>query len=443
MKIIIDETIKNRLFKLREDELKQLEENILKEGLREPIVLWKDHNIIIDGHHRYEICKKHKIKGKVKYMEFNTKEDVLEWVDKNQYGRRNLTDKQRDLLLGRIYKEKKIKGFKGDIQLGQNVPIERTSEKISNEFNINEKTVRRAEKFNDSMEEIKRVMGNDIFDKVLNDEIKLNKNEITELGNMDAFSMEEHFNKLKESNSLKEAKKKIQIEERKNNINYEETDNFKINYMYKGSSVDVLKKFPDNSIDMVLTDPPYGVNYIDTRNSYNPTYEDETNYSLILLDDTCKELKRITKPNSHLYFFCGYINAFSFKEILSKYFIVQDNWITWVKNKHTLCDFDTRYASKYEIIWFCKNENSNRKLNYSVSLDVLEYPIPTNKIHSAQKPEGLLEYLICNSTIEGELVLDTFMGSGSCCKVAKNKSRKYIGIEINEDIFSLAKNYIE
>lgn len=438
MKIKIDERIKNRLMKLDDTEYNLLEKSILEEGLREPLMLWEYNNefILIDGHHRYEICKKHNIYGKTITKTFNDIEEVLSWIDINQLSRRNLTDKQRDIVFGRIYSNVKQQ-HGGDRASGQNDHLQKTSQLIADKFNVSEVTIRRAEKFYDSMEEIKRNMGQEVYDNILTEKIKLNKNEINDLSKMNAFDMEKTFDKLKDSNSLKEAKKKIEIDIRKETIMEFDSN------LYNGDAVEILKTFKDNSVDMVLTDPPYGISYIDTRNSFNPDYKDDENYAIELLERVAIELKRITKPGSHLYFFSGYSNAFKFQQILSKYFLVQENWITWVKNNHTMTDFDKNWAYKYEIIWFCKNENDSRKLNYSVSPDVLEYPIPTNKKHSAQKPIELLKYIIGNSSLEGEVILDPFMGSGTTPLSAKLMNRKYIGIELEEDIYKIANEMVK
>ncbi len=85
----IDEEFKNLIPKLSNEELKQLEENIIEEGCREAIVLWD--NTIVDGHNRYEICKRHNIDFKTINKEFTNREEVKMWIIKNQFGRRNLS----------------------------------------------------------------------------------------------------------------------------------------------------------------------------------------------------------------------------------------------------------------------------------------------------------------------------------------------------------------
>lgn len=95
MNIKIDYDFKKCLPALTPEEYANLEASILKEGVRDPIILWNE--TIIDGHNRYQICMDHNItKFPTATMDFNSKDQVLEWILQNQLGRRNLTDFQRN-----------------------------------------------------------------------------------------------------------------------------------------------------------------------------------------------------------------------------------------------------------------------------------------------------------------------------------------------------------
>ncbi len=191
-----------------------------------------------------------------------------------------------------------------------------------------------------------------------------------------------------------------------------------------------LKKLADNSVDLVVTDPPYGIDFEPTRKTDNPAFEDSQEVTLDYLEEVFAELKRVCKANAHIYVFSGYTHAFRFREMLAKHFSVQENWLTWVKNNHTMCDFKKGYASKYEVIWFAKGETGDtRKLSKECSPDVLEFAIPRDKYHDCQKPVELLSYLIENSSGKSEVVLDCFAGSGSTLLAAAKLERYYIGFE--------------
>ena len=91
----INETLENVMPPLEDRELDILTQSILKEGCRDPLVVWKETGEIVDGHNRYRICKEYAIPFKVKEISFSNKGDAIAWAIKNQIGRRNLTAFQR------------------------------------------------------------------------------------------------------------------------------------------------------------------------------------------------------------------------------------------------------------------------------------------------------------------------------------------------------------
>ena len=136
-RIIIDEEFKGLCPPLSTKERDQLENNIIAEGCREPIILWQ--GIIIDGHNRYEICIRNKIKFKTIKKEFESREDVKIWIIQNQFGRRNLPAYDRARLalqLENLFKEK-AKGNQGtrtdltSSPIGEKVNTEKKLAKIA------------------------------------------------------------------------------------------------------------------------------------------------------------------------------------------------------------------------------------------------------------------------------------------------------------------------
>ena len=101
----IDPEFRDLLQKLSQQEFEQLEQNILKDGLLHEIMTWN--GIIIDGHNRYEICRKHDIPFQTLSKQFADRQEVMDWIDKNQLGRRNLTPDQMSLIRGRMYNRAK------------------------------------------------------------------------------------------------------------------------------------------------------------------------------------------------------------------------------------------------------------------------------------------------------------------------------------------------
>ena len=110
----IDPEFKDLIRPLRRKEYLQLEENILDEGCRDPIIVWNDY--IIDGHNRYSICTKYSIPFNTVSKDFASREEVIVWICKNQLGRRNITEETRKYLIGRQYESEKIIDSKKNIR---------------------------------------------------------------------------------------------------------------------------------------------------------------------------------------------------------------------------------------------------------------------------------------------------------------------------------------
>lgn len=104
-KLIIDEEFKKLIPPLSEEELTLLEENIVRDGCREPICVWN--NTIIDGHNRYSICVKNNIPFYIQLIEFENRVEVQNWICANQLGRRNISAETRKYLIGKRYQMEK------------------------------------------------------------------------------------------------------------------------------------------------------------------------------------------------------------------------------------------------------------------------------------------------------------------------------------------------
>jgi hypothetical protein len=175
----MDDEFRFLIPELSENESDQLEKNLLKHGCIDPIVIWAGHNIILDGHNRYQICTDNGIEFKTHPMNFASREDAINWIIDNQLGRRNLTELQRSYLIGKRYNTEKKAAHrpeKGD----QNDHV-KTSERIAQDSKIGPATVRRDAKFAADVDRIKEDVGEDFGKKLLSKEIKLPKNDISKL----------------------------------------------------------------------------------------------------------------------------------------------------------------------------------------------------------------------------------------------------------------------
>jgi site-specific DNA-methyltransferase (adenine-specific) len=213
-----------------------------------------------------------------------------------------------------------------------------------------------------------------------------------------------------------------------------------------GDCTKLLERLPDNSIDLLLTDPPYGTNYLSDHREVHPLVpmvNDKPEETLPLLDTLLSILTRKLKINSHLYIFTSWRTYPFLLPLIESRFTLK-NLLVWEKNNWTAGDLDADYGKVYELILFANYEHvhelvvfaqkGRRHLNGRRDTNVLHFKrVPENvRFHPTEKPIPLLEYLIEKSSQPGEVVCDPFAGVASTCIAAKNTGRKYIGIEISE-----------
>ena len=149
--MIIDEQFRTLIPPLTDDEFKRLEENILKEGIRDKLVVWD--NTLIDGHNRYRIATEHGLTYETIQKDFGSREHALNWIISNQLGRRNLNPNQIAYLRGKRYEmEKKIWGGdrksdefeKSSSQSGNLIPDPaKTNENLAKEYGVGKSTISR------------------------------------------------------------------------------------------------------------------------------------------------------------------------------------------------------------------------------------------------------------------------------------------------------------
>jgi hypothetical protein len=157
--ITIDHVFAGYIPPLSDEERHQLEQNIIEHGgARDPLVVWitGDKDILLDGHNRYEICERLGLPYEVEHLEFDTRDQAADWIDRNQLGRRNLSKQDYKLLLGRRYnRAKKSQGAPEGNQNHSDNKVEKvttlkTAERLAKEHGVTEKTVRNAGKFQEA-----------------------------------------------------------------------------------------------------------------------------------------------------------------------------------------------------------------------------------------------------------------------------------------------------
>jgi len=229
----------------------------------------------------------------------------------------------------------------------------------------------------------------------------------------------------------------------------------------QGDCLELMKSIPDGSVDAIITDPPYGT----TACKWD---------SVIPLEPMWERINKLIKPNGAIVLFA----QTPFDKVLgySNLSMLRYEWI-WCKNLATghlnakkmplkeheniivfynkLPTYNPQFTKGEPYIKKSSSDGSvyrkgigghtteNSGNRYPKSIITMTNASRKNKLHPTQKPVALLEYLIKTYTNEGETVLDFTMGSGSTGVACKNTGRNFIGIELDETYFEIAKKRIE
>jgi len=314
-----------------------------------------------------------------------------------------------------------------------------------------------------------------------------------------------------------------------------------LNNIYNEDCIYGMKRIDAESIDLIITDPPYLINYqsamrTDRFDKIEGDKGTKSDYNLIT--NSLNELHRVLKEGSHIYMFCSWHNIDFFKQEFQKHFELK-NILIWKKKGGFIGDLETQYGVDYEFILFgfkkweyydvdkdCNsyplvrgyfkklqkhiglklkeinthlghrkaehcfywkttqwdmptketynelirtfnidNWNEFKEFNsLKVEYDKLKYIynkrkplngkrisgiIETSKvpnkeyIHPTQKPEEIINILIEKSSIENDIILDPFIGSGTTAIASMNTNRQYIGFELDNTYYDLAQKRIE
>lgn len=234
--------------------------------------------------------------------------------------------------------------------------------------------------------------------------------------------------------------------------------------LYNGDCLEVMKEISDKSVDMILCDLPYGR----TKNKWD---------EIIPFEPMWKEVWRIIKNNGACLFFCdglfmaklmlsdknwkynriwnkqlasGFLNAnrmpLRITEEIAVFYKKQPIYNPQKvlgKPNHSKGKPKINKNNNYGDFNFLDNAKELGDMKHPTSLISVQKPHPSKMIHPTQKPIELLEELIKTYTNEEQIVLDFTMGSGTTGIACQNTNRKFIGIELEEKYFDIAKNRLK
>lgn len=215
--------------------------------------------------------------------------------------------------------------------------------------------------------------------------------------------------------------------------------------LHNKDCIEFMKEMEDLSVHMTLTDIPYGnvtkngterAKYDGQLRNVNKGKADEVTFDL---DEFLNQVARIT--NGGIYIFCGIEQVsyiFSYFDNHKDFMVRQ---CAWKKTNPSPANGQHMWLSSMENCIFAKRRKT--KFNAVCKSSVWEFPVGRGKIHPTQKNLDLFKYLIEASTDEGDTVFDPCIGSGTTAIASMDLSRRWIGCELDENYYNIAKERIE
>jgi DNA modification methylase len=403
-----------------------LKSSISNKGLHLPIIVSQD-NVILDGHNRLKICQELGIEPKFEVKEFSDQSQEKEFVIEINLKRRHLNSFQiaeLEYKMEEIYKERakmrslnNLKNVNKEINLSTALPdaidinkeqekVEtgKVSEIIAKKTGLSPRTYERAKKIiEEGSEEVK-------------EKLRANKSTISK-----------EYDKIQRDLKRQELLSQLNNIQSQNNKNNLENRNY--NLIYGDFIEKSQKEIPDNSIDLIFTDPPYGEQYL-------PLYSELGELAV-----------RVLKPGGSLVFYVGHIILDQVIGIFNNFSLTNNNsglkywWTLAVKHSGHHTKIYPRYvfAEWKPLLWYVKGERVNDLAISNTIGDYIESTPPLKIEHEWQQSPIEAEYIIKNLTLQNQTVLDPMMGSGTTGIVALKLNRKFIGIEKDKKTFEIAK----
>ena len=214
-----------------------------------------------------------------------------------------------------------------------------------------------------------------------------------------------------------------------------------LNQIIEGDCTELMKTFPPNSIDLVLTDPPFFLptTHYQSRIQYQKKYSDlsplKAFWTMVTL-----EVARILKPTGHFMTFCNCDSYPVFYEPMYNNF---DRVKSIVWNKVNI-GLGRIFRHQHELIIWARNEGHKVNVNAKTVSDVINVPVipQIDREHPVEKPWKMLIKLIEPVTFKQDVVLDPFCGSGTTCLAAQILDRQFVGIELDHSYVEMARRNV-
>src|SRR5574344_290819 len=396
--IVVDSEFENLIPPPTEPEFAGLEASVLRDGCTDPLIVWHDHGILIDGHNRKKICDKYSLPYKTTDLPFASREDVKRWIIERQFGRRNLTPFQRAelaLLLKPMLAEeakKRILSGKANPEDSESTGVHfgKTRESLAEKVNVSPHTI-------DKAEFIKRHADDETLDRLRRGDV--------------AIKTEYHRLK-KEASQTEKADRKAAPGSIPND------EKLRLDVC---DIADAASKIEPESVDFIITDPPYPEKYLPVFGKLADfaTHALKPGGSLICMSGQSylPEVFRLLNESGKL----------NFQWVLS--YLTPGGQATqlWERKVNTFWK---------PLLWFVKGKYSGDWVG-----DVVKSaPNDNDKAHHhwGQSVSGMRD-LLDRFVLPGQTVCDPFLGGGATAVAARQCNCRFIGFDIDESCLNTTR----
>lgn len=217
--------------------------------------------------------------------------------------------------------------------------------------------------------------------------------------------------------------------------------------LFNADCIDIMGKMEDESVDLIVTDPPYRVTARGSNGNSGGMLKKQLNkkgkvFNCNDIDVTkyAGEFFRLLKDGSHCYVMTNHVNLISMLNTFTEVGFHFVKSLVWDKGNKIMGQY---YMSQFEYILFFR-KGKGVKINNCGTSDILFFPNKKSKdetghnLHDTEKPVELMKVLIENSSAVGDIILEPFAGIGATCIASKESGRRYIGIELDKKYFGIS-----